>query len=73
MATKVRHFINTAVKVVTHAVSTGKLKAEDTTVKTRREICSNCEFLVNNKCQKCGCFISAKTSLEAATCPEHRW
>lgn len=73
MATKIRHFLNTATKVVSHAVSTGRVKAEPNIVKIRQSICSNCEYLLNNKCQKCGCFVSAKTALEAATCPEKRW
>ena len=73
MANKVRHFVNTAKNVVEHVVKTGRVKTEDNQLKIRRQICSSCEYLYDSRCQKCGCFISTKTSLEAANCPINRW
>lgn len=73
MANKVRHFLGTVRNVVDHAVKTGKVKTDDNKLRTRRSICSHCEFMLNTRCQKCGCFVSTKTTLEAAKCPINRW
>lgn len=33
-----------------------------------------CEFfLPNKKCQRCGCYMPAKTKLTKATCPVKKW
>ena len=41
----------------------------------RFDTCKSCEFLTahTNTCQKCGCFMTVKTKLEAAKCPLGKW
>lgn len=41
----------------------------------RFNICKVCPELVKltSQCKKCGCFMSAKTKLEKATCPLQKW
>jgi broad specificity polyphosphatase/5'/3'-nucleotidase SurE len=41
----------------------------------RFKICLSCPELINftKQCKKCGCFMAAKTKLEAATCPIGKW
>mgnify|MGYP007086126498 FL=1 len=41
----------------------------------RFDTCKACEFLTahTNRCQKCGCFMTVKTKLEAAKCPLGKW
>lgn len=40
----------------------------------RFSICQGCEFLKENfRCEKCGCFMKAKTQLSAASCPIGKW
>lgn len=41
----------------------------------RFEICKQCPELITltRQCKKCGCFMSAKTSLAAAECPIGKW
>ena len=41
----------------------------------RLDICKSCEFLIRKTitCKKCGCFMTAKTKLEKATCPIGKW
>lgn len=40
----------------------------------RFSICQGCEFLRENfRCEKCGCFMKAKTQLSAASCPIGKW
>ena len=42
-------------------------------IKTRKDICRSCEFFTGTNCSKCGCLISAKTSLATEQCPENKW
>lgn len=39
----------------------------------RLSICKQCEFYINERCSKCGCFMSVKTHLKAASCPVNKW
>lgn len=41
----------------------------------RYSICLDCPELVNftKQCNKCGCFMYAKTKLKQATCPIGKW
>jgi rRNA maturation protein Nop10 len=40
----------------------------------RLAICQQCPFyLPTGICSKCGCFMSAKTKLPNAKCPEDKW
>lgn len=41
----------------------------------RLEICKKCPNLIQltTQCTKCGCYMPAKTKLEAAKCPESKW
>jgi hypothetical protein len=41
----------------------------------RFSICKECPFFIKltGQCKKCGCFMAAKTKLEEAECPEHKW
>lgn len=42
---------------------------------SRFGICKACPELIKltSQCKKCGCFMSAKTKLEKATCPLQKW
>ena len=48
-------------------------KISDAEQKRRLDICNKCEFLQNNRCTKCGCFLSIKTYLRAEQCPVGKW
>jgi len=39
----------------------------------RWDLCTGCEFLNDNKCEKCGCFMKVKHKLAMASCPEGKW
>ena len=39
----------------------------------RWDICKGCEFLNNDKCDKCGCFMKVKTRVATARCPIGKW
>jgi predicted Zn-ribbon and HTH transcriptional regulator len=39
----------------------------------RFSICSSCEYLVEDRCRKCGCFMKKKVKLAPAKCPIDKW
>lgn len=49
--------------------------ATDEVAEKRYSICQQCPELtrLTKQCKKCGCFMSAKTKLEKATCPLGKW
>jgi hypothetical protein len=49
---------------------------KDLSISNKRfQICKECPELIKltKTCKKCGCFMKAKTLLEAATCPIGKW
>ena len=46
---------------------------DENVLKMRWDLCSGCEFLKDNKCEKCGCFMKVKHKLAMAKCPIDKW
>jgi hypothetical protein len=48
---------------------------KDEVAEERFKICQACPFFIKatSQCKKCGCFMSLKTKLEHAVCPEGKW
>ena len=46
---------------------------DEEVLKMRWDLCLGCEFLKNDKCEKCGCFMKVKHKLSMASCPEGKW
>ena len=46
---------------------------DEEVLKMRWDICTGCEFLKDNKCLKCGCFMKVKHKLAMASCPIGKW
>jgi hypothetical protein len=42
-------------------------------IQNRLNVCSSCEFMSENRCLKCGCFIKAKARLATSKCPIDKW
>ena len=49
--------------------------ASEEEAERRYDICQACPELIQltKTCKKCGCFMSAKTKLEKASCPIGKW
>jgi hypothetical protein len=49
--------------------------ASEDEVAARMSFCLSCPEIVKitKQCKKCGCFMSLKTKLAAATCPLGKW
>ncbi len=57
-----------------HAAQGLPVIVEAETAFNRFSICQGCEFLRENfRCEKCGCFMKAKTQLAASACPVGKW
>ena len=46
---------------------------DEEVLKMRWDLCLGCEFLNDNKCEKCGCFMKVKHKLAMASCPIGKW
>ena len=46
---------------------------DEDVMKMRWDLCSGCDFLKDDKCQKCGCFMKVKHKLAIASCPVGKW
>lgn len=63
----------TLANVIAHAISSGKIKAEDDVIAKRISICSGCRHLDKTRCTACGCWVSVKAGLRAESCPLKLW
>lgn len=62
--------VNAAIQdVVDENIATDAVKEE------RMDICRACDhyFAPTNQCKKCGCFLKAKTAVNAFSCPIDKW
>ena len=46
---------------------------DEEVLKMRWDLCTGCEFLNDNKCEKCGCFMKVKHKLATSSCPVGKW
>ena len=58
-----------------HLLDHGKYLEDMSIADDRLSICKSCPELIKatTTCKKCGCFMAAKTKLEAAACPLGKW
>jgi hypothetical protein len=56
-------------ETISHILVTDEIKQQ------RLDICNSCEFLFTPtmQCKKCGCFVTAKTSVAKFECPIKKW
>ncbi len=66
-------FINTLKTAKNNIINS--VLVEESISKARYDICTNCEFLTKtiSRCEKCGCFMTAKTKLKNSKCPLRKW
>lgn len=58
--------------VAKHAMN-GGLNVPKNVKKSRMDLCSGCEFLSDDRCSKCGCFVDSKTNWASESCPIGKW
>ena len=60
-------------KAVIKHVANGMQTAPKHVVDSRLKICSSCQYLNEDRCSKCGCFVEMKASWAAEECPIYKW
>jgi hypothetical protein len=61
-------------RVMTNLMTNQPIKANETTVNQREEICKQCSYCApNGRCTLCGCFLAWKSKLLTETCPANKW
>lgn len=64
----------TALNAMRQALKSGEILAQQDVVLKRLAICNTpCEYKTGVRCLRCGCYITLKTAVLAATCPEGKW
>jgi len=85
MKKNLQELAKTVAQVAKTLVKEGKFLNKNPEV--RMNICMKCECFHNRRCSRdlckedkargikggCGCYLDAKTKLEAATCPKGKW
>jgi hypothetical protein len=66
---------NLAQAVVAHVSDGFQKRTESETVEIFNQHCKPCEFYraSDQRCAKCGCFLSTKTAWKSAHCPVGKW
>ena len=49
------------------------INADPDEIKRRKAICKGCEYMDDNRCSKCGCWLQYKAILLAESCPIGKW
>jgi hypothetical protein len=60
-------------KAAVKHVKTGLKHADADTLKKRIETCEICEYRLEKRCKKCGCYLGSKQKWESSRCPDRRW
>ena len=68
-----RDLSNNVVQALRHGLKTGELLANEEVVRMRIKKCDGCSHKSGFRCTKCGCYISLKTAVLTAKCPEGLW
>ena len=65
----------TASNVITHAIKSGVIIADENKINQRMELCYNCEHLDKTavRCRLCGCYMQTKIRFDGAKCPSDKW
>jgi hypothetical protein len=63
----------TVANVIAHALKTGQVKADTSTIERRVHACKDCRHLEKARCSVCGCYVTAKAGLKAEKCPLGKW
>jgi hypothetical protein len=68
-----KNLLQTASDVAKSVVAGESITEDSEAAKARLAICEQCEFYVNSRCTKCGCYMAVKTHVKAANCPVGKW
>lgn len=73
LKTQVANAAGAAGRLMKAAITGQPVKAEQDVVDFRQSVCDSCEFNLNNRCAKCGCYWKVKMQLATEHCPVGKW
>jgi len=75
LAHMAKEAVQTAAGIVGGVLSGDDVLASEEVSSARRLVCNGCEFFIHkdNRCSKCGCHMTAKTTIKSAKCPLDKW
>ena len=64
-----------ATSIAANTIKTGQTLVDDSTIKQRRSICTDCEHFLKEelRCGICGCYLQFKTKFAVSKCPKGKW
>lgn len=68
-----KNLMGDGTKIVKNALQGNSTLVDDDTRTHRWSICQSCEFLSNDRCSKCGCFMKVKVAFVTSKCPVEKW
>jgi hypothetical protein len=68
-----KNLMEDSTKIVTNALQGNSTLVSDDIRTQRWSTCQTCEFLLNDRCTKCGCFMKVKVAFQTSKCPEGKW
>lgn len=64
-------------KAASTAITTGRLKVDQKTAKSRLSFCQGCEYYIQDaeRCshESCGCYVRIKAWMYSERCPAGKW
>lgn len=73
MVEMAKNLMRDGTKIVSNVVQGNKTLVDDDVRESRWSTCQSCEFLLNDRCTKCGCFMKVKVAFHTSVCPENKW
>ena len=49
------------------------MRIDDDGYQKRREICKECDKLIQGTCQACGCYVELRAAAKTGSCPKKKW
>lgn len=68
-----KEFVGTMADLIKAGVLKKVVFVNEQIEQERFSICSSCEYLVEDRCRKCGCFMKKKVKLGPGKCPIDKW
>ena len=70
---KIKNLISESKNVFYRTLKNRILFAKEEDIQKRMNICSICDYFFENKCLKCGCFLTYKVKIQETKCPIEKW
>ena len=75
MGARTQNLAHSVMRNIQSVAAGNPLTLTEQDANARLQICNGCEFFnsIQQRCNKCGCFMAVKTYLKAEKCPIGKW